>query len=71
MARKQPEKQTDSRRLVFWELDARRKGVGTPYLDRGTVLSPLGRKTPKKLYEKHPLSQGFRAESQIPRHLVG
>ena len=35
------------------------------------MLGPLGRKTPKKLYEKHPLSQGFRAERQIPRYLVG
>jgi hypothetical protein len=37
----------------------------------GTMLGPLGRKTPKKLNEKHPRSQGFRAERQIPRHLVG
>jgi hypothetical protein len=31
----------------------------------------LAKITPKKLNEKHPLSQGFRAERQIPRHLVG
>ena len=35
------------------------------------MLGPLGRKTPQILYEKHPLSQGFRAERQIRRHLVG
>jgi hypothetical protein len=50
---------------------ARSKGVGTPYLDRDAMLGPLGQKTPKKLNEKNPLSQGFRAERQIPRHLVG
>jgi hypothetical protein len=35
------------------------------------MLGPLGQKTPKKLNEKKTLSQGFRAERQIPRHLVG
>jgi hypothetical protein len=35
------------------------------------MLGPLSRKTPKKSYEKNPLSQGFRAQRQIPHHLVG
>jgi hypothetical protein len=35
------------------------------------MLGPFGQKTPKKLNEKHPLTQGFRAERQIPRYLVG
>jgi hypothetical protein len=54
-----------------WSVKARSKGVGTPYLDRDAMLGPLGQKTPKKLNEKNLLSQRFKAERQIPRHLVG